>query len=122
MRMLAFIEESSGDVGFYRGEKGGCWLGFCKAWEPWIQRGLVGTHIRVVTRPPASPYISHTCKKQLTVLGRTGVWYFDRLQGSTWKIPSWSTNRPLQATIHLLGSLLVTVVKYNYTRTFHKHK
>ena len=79
---LAFIEESSEDVGLVFAKLGN--LGYREGWLGHISGSLLVTRYSLlVTRPPASPYISHTCKKQLTELGRTGVWYFDRLLGST---------------------------------------
>ena len=63
----------------------------------------------VVTRPtPSFPHIYFTYIQNISVLvlGRTGAVYFDRLLGSTWRTPSWRTNRSKPALIHLFWDLV----------------
>ena len=90
-------------------------------WEPWIQWHKVGTHIRVVTRPTSHPpHTSRTSKTFGSVCYCTW-WnrcvYFDRLLGSTWRTPSWRTNRSRPALIHLFGDLLLTFLSLHYSLT-----
>ena len=90
-------------------------------WEPWIQWHKVGTHIRVVTRPTSHPpHTSRTSKTFGSVCYCTR-WnrcvYFDRLLGSTWRTPSWRTNRSWPALIHLFGDLLLTFLSLHYFLT-----